>query len=146
MLLQINHEPFEASGFKFKPSKISFTLNEKDIIIFISKKENITLVQFNSNQYKIRSNHVLNEVQINKAFSGAEELKTEKVVAGLFGKVIDILVKPGDLLEKGQDLVILESMKSEITIKSPVAALVKSIEVCKGETVKDEKTLVEFEL
>lgn len=145
--LQINltNKPFIVANQKFNESKISFSLNNKDIIIFISQKENCTLVQLNSNQYQLRSNRVLNEVQIKKTHKEETELRTEKVIAGLFGKVIDILVKPGDLLQKGQDLVIIESMKSEITIKSPVAALVKSIGVSKGETVKDEKTLVEFE-
>lgn len=145
--LQINlgGKQFFVTNQKFDGSKISYSLNDKDIIIFISQKENHTLAQLNSKQYQLRSNHVLNEVQINKAHTKETELRTEKVVAGLFGKVIDILVKPGDVLQKGQDLVIIESMKSEITIKSPVAALVKSIGVSKGETVKDEKTLVEFE-
>jgi biotin carboxyl carrier protein len=36
-------------------------------------------------------------------------------------------------------------MKSEITIKSPASARVKTIQVSKGETVQDKKTLVEFE-
>lgn len=136
---------FIVTNHNFDGSKISFSLNNKDIIIFISQKRNYALAQLNSNQYQLRSNRILNEVQIKKARKEETELRTEKVVAGLFGKVIDILVKPGDLLKKGQDLVIIESMKSEITIKSPVAALVKSIGVSKGETIKDEKTLVEFE-
>jgi acetyl/propionyl-CoA carboxylase alpha subunit len=145
--LQINlaGKQFIVTNQKFNGSKISFSMNNKDIIIFISKKEDHTLAQLNSKQYQLRSNRILSEVQIKKARKEETELRTEKVVAGLFGKVIDILVKPGDLLQKGQDLVIIESMKSEITIKSPVAALVKSIGVSKGETVKDEKTLVEFE-
>ncbi len=124
---------------------MKFSLNNKDIVIFISEKTNYTLVQRNCVQFKLKSNHVLNEASVKKINTKSTDVKTDSIVAGLYGKVVEVLIKPGELLQKGQDLVIIESMKSEITIKSPVKAQVKNIRVKKGETVKDENILVEFE-
>lgn len=143
--IQINGTAKELSNIKFLDSKIDFSLNKKDITIFISRNDKKSTVQYNGRYYSLRSNHVLDEVQLNKNRDEGTEIITDKVIAGLFGKIIDILVQPGQTLKKGEDLIIIESMKSEITIKSPVSARVKNIQVSKGETVQDKKTLVEFE-
>ncbi len=143
--IQLNGTVNEISNIKFTDSKIDFSLNKKDITIFISQNNKKSTAQYNGRYYSVRSNHVLDEVQLNKNLKEETEIKTDKVVAGLYGKVVEIFVQPGQTLQKGQDLIIIESMKSEITIKSPVSARVKNIQVSKGETVQDKKTLVEFE-
>jgi len=50
-----------------------------------------------------------------------------KLRAPLPGKVLRLLVKPGDPIEAGTPLVILESMKMETTLTAPVAAEIESI-------------------
>jgi acetyl/propionyl-CoA carboxylase alpha subunit len=143
--IQINGIAKKITNIKFLGSKIDFSLNKKDITIFISQNNKKSTVQYNGRYYSVRSNHILDEVQLNKNRNEGTEIITDKVIAGLFGKIIEIFVQPGQALKKGQDLIIIESMKSEITIKSPVSARVKNIQVSKGETVQDKKTLVEFE-
>lgn len=69
----------------------------------------------------------------------------DRVVADLFGKVVEVMVKPGDILQKGQGLMVIESMKSEFTIQSPVNAVVKNIHVSIGKLVKDKQILVDLE-
>ncbi|SHJ42181.1 propionyl-CoA carboxylase alpha chain/3-methylcrotonyl-CoA carboxylase alpha subunit/geranyl-CoA carboxylase alpha subunit [Tangfeifania diversioriginum] len=143
--IQLNGTIKTISNIKFSGSKIDFSLNKKDITIFIFQNNKKSIIQYDGRYYSVRSNHVLEEVQLNKYRNEGTEIVTDKVIAGLFGKVIDILVKPGQILKKGEDVIIIESMKSEITIKSPASARVKNIQVSKGETVQDKKTLVEFE-
>ena len=43
------------------------------------------------------------------------------------GKVVKILVSPGDVVEKGQDLLIIESMKMEHKVKAPYPGKVKAV-------------------
>jgi len=143
--IHLNGSVKKISNIKFSGSKIDFSLNKKDIIIFIFQNNKKSIIQYDGRYYSVRSNHVLEEVQLNKYRNEGTEIVTDKVIAGLFGKVIDILVQPGQTLKKGEDVIIIESMKSEITIKSPASARVKNIQVSKGETVQDKKTLVEFE-
>ncbi len=67
------------------------------------------------------------------------------IAAGLFGKVVDVLIAPGDQLMKGQNLLIIESMKMEFTIQSPVNAKVKAVHVVKGKIVQEKEILVDLE-
>jgi biotin carboxyl carrier protein len=52
------------------------------------------------------------------------------------GKVIAVLVAEGDVVEKGQGLVIVEAMKMENEVRSPIAGTVREIKVSAGETVE----------
>jgi biotin carboxyl carrier protein len=58
------------------------------------------------------------------------------------GKVIAILISEGDLVEKGQGLVIVEAMKMENEVRSPIAGAVKEIKVKPGDTVEGGATLL----
>ena len=61
------------------------------------------------------------------------------------GMVLDIKIKPGDAITKGQALVVLEAMKMENVLKAEGEATVKSINCKKGEAVEKNQVLVEFE-
>jgi len=61
------------------------------------------------------------------------------------GTVWKILVKAGDQVEEGQDVVILESMKMEIPIGAEFDGTVKEIKVKEGDFVNEGDVLVEFE-
>lgn len=136
---------YELNNYQFNGSKIEFEINNEDIITFISEEDEVTFVQLKSKKYKLRSNHVLSQVKLNKNDIHDNSASTNKVVADLFGKVVEVLVKPGDVLRKGQNLLVIESMKSEFTIQSPVDAVVKNIHVTKGKIVQDKELLVDFE-
>ena len=61
------------------------------------------------------------------------------------GNVWKILVKPGDQIEAGQDVVILESMKMEIPIAADFGGIVKEVKTSEGDFVNEEDVLIEFE-
>jgi len=67
------------------------------------------------------------------------------VKAVMAGNVWKILAKPGDLVEDGQDVVILESMKMEIPIAADFGGIVKEVKVNEGDFVNEEDILIEFE-
>lgn len=136
---------FELVPKQWKPSSIQFSLNDKDIVIFISEEKELTRIQFQSHLYSLRSNHVINQVQLQRKVVEGEDTKNDRVVADLFGKVVDVLIKPGDVLQKGQTLLVIESMKSEFSIQSPADAVVKNIYVSKGHLVQDKELLVDLE-
>ncbi|WP_027001195.1 biotin/lipoyl-containing protein [Hugenholtzia roseola] len=61
------------------------------------------------------------------------------------GLVVDILVKEGDTIEKGEPLLILEAMKMENALKAPIKATIKAIKVEKRQNVEKGAVLIEFE-
>lgn len=136
---------FQIVPKQWKSSSIQFSLNDKDIVIFISEEAGLSRIQYLSQLYSLQSNHVASQVQLQRKAVVVGATKSDRVVADLFGKVVDVLVKPGDVLQKGQTLLVIESMKSEFTIQSPANAVVKTIHVSKGHLVQDKELLVDLE-
>ena len=61
------------------------------------------------------------------------------------GKIIDLRVKPGDTVSRGQPLLVLEAMKMEHTLAAPADGKVKNVRYAVGEQVPEGAELVEFE-
>jgi biotin carboxyl carrier protein len=66
------------------------------------------------------------------------------VTSPLSGTVFKLLVKVGDQVETGQDLIILEAMKMETNIVSAGPGTIKNIHVAEGDAVKQGQLLIEF--
>lgn len=60
-----------------------------------------------------------------------------QVTSPLEANVWKVLVRPHDRVEAGQVLAVLESMKMEIPVESPVAGVVAQIAVAEGDSVQD---------
>lgn len=74
----------------------------------------------------------------NKTVSSGD---SNEVLATLPSNVFKILVKIGDKVSKGQNVVILEAMKMEINIESPKDGVIKEILVNQGDTVDSNQVL-----
>lgn len=61
------------------------------------------------------------------------------------GLVLKILVQPGDVIKKGDNLLVLEAMKMENIIKASGDAVIKEIPVAPGESVEKNQLLIRFE-
>ena len=59
--------------------------------------------------------------------------------------IIDLRVKAGDTVSKGQPLLVLEAMKMEHTLTAPADGTVKTVRYAVGEQVPEGAELVEFE-
>jgi acetyl-CoA carboxylase biotin carboxyl carrier protein len=59
------------------------------------------------------------------------------VQAEMVANVWKIVVAPGDTVEEGDPLVILESMKMEIPVESPAGGVVKEVRVQEGGVVQE---------
>ncbi|KAF5332532.1 hypothetical protein D9611_005124 [Ephemerocybe angulata] len=59
--------------------------------------------------------------------------------------VVEVRVKPGEKVEKGQAVVVLESMKTETVLRADVAGVVKSVGCKNGEMVEEGRELVDIE-
>lgn len=71
--------------------------------------------------------------------------KISSIKAPMPGLIIDILIEPGQTIEKGTPLLILEAMKMENVLKSEGDGVVKSIEVVKSQAVDKGHILIEME-
>jgi methylmalonyl-CoA carboxyltransferase small subunit len=61
------------------------------------------------------------------------------------GIVVKLVAQPGQSLQVGDSLMVLEAMKMETNITAPVAGKVATIKVKPGDTVQADEVVVEFE-
>jgi biotin carboxyl carrier protein len=59
----------------------------------------------------------------------------QQVVAPMPGKVVRLLVKPGDHVEAGQGLLVVEAMKMQNEIRSPKSGIVERLLATEGQPV-----------
>lgn len=59
--------------------------------------------------------------------------------------VVEVRVSPGQRVDKGQVVIVLESMKTETVLRAEVAGVVKAVGCAKGEMVEEGRELVDIE-
>ena len=64
------------------------------------------------------------------------------VRAEFAGQVLSLSVAPGDAVAADQELMVLESMKTEIPVAAPAAGRVAEIRVAEGQAVEERQPLV----
>ena len=67
-----------------------------------------------------------------------------EMTAPMPGQVRAVNVSEGEMVTKGQTLMLLEAMKMEIRIQSPQNGVVKKLVVKQGQTVEREQVLIEI--
>lgn len=77
--------------------------------------------------------------------SGIQLQGRQNISVPMAGKVIAVLVNEGDKIEKGQGLVIVEAMKMENEVRSPIQAEVKEVKVKAGQAVVSGELLLVVE-
>jgi biotin carboxyl carrier protein len=97
-----------------------------------NKKSNLVL--------KDRFDLLLEKMGMNT--NGAGSVKDIK--APMPGLILEIKVKPGDEVKKGEVVLILEAMKMENSIKSPGDGVVKELKVGLKQSVEKNQVLIQF--
>ncbi len=102
-------------------------------------------ISVNNHRYKLQAADEFDLLlkQLGIDTSGSAQIKELK--APMPGMVLNIFVSPGDKVNKGDNLVLLEAMKMENSIKSPGAGTIKQVLAVKGKAVEKNQILIEFE-
>ena len=83
--------------------------------------------------------------RLKKSMSQSVSQKVEKdLKAPMPGLIVAIEVKPGQMLKKGEGLLIIEAMKMENEIKAPFDCVIKEIKVQEKQAVEKGQVLVVF--
>ena len=61
------------------------------------------------------------------------------------GKIIDVIVKEGDTVNEGDEVIILEAMKMELPVVADTSGTVKEVKCKKGDAVEAEAVLIVLE-
>ena len=78
------------------------------------------------------------------AAADAAGAATDRIVTPMPGKVIQLLVKAGDAVKRGQPLAVLEAMKMEHTLSAPADETIESVSVAAGDQVAEGTIVIRF--
>ena len=102
-------------------------------------KENLGFLNINNSLYQTRiSTKFKNRIQYIPA-------DPRVILSFIPGTVLDIYIKQGDIVKKGDILMILDAMKMQNRLKCNMDGRVKSIYVKKGDKVSKGTVLLELE-
>lgn len=102
---------------------------------------------------RLKINGHIHEVQVRDRFdlllekmgmSNAATAQVSHLTAPMPGLIVGISIQPGDVVQKGDTILILEAMKMENALKAPGDGTVKSVKIQRGDRVEKGQVLVEF--
>jgi 3-methylcrotonyl-CoA carboxylase alpha subunit len=77
-----------------------------------------------------------------RAPSGEEQAGGGRILAPMPGRILQLMVTPGDIVPRGAVLLVMEAMKVQMRITAPVAGTVQALRCQAGELVEDGAELV----
>lgn len=69
----------------------------------------------------------------------------DRVLAPMPGRIVLVKAKTGDTVEKDQELLVMEAMKMELTLRAPRAGRIEFIGAAEGDFVEADAVLAKFE-
>jgi len=139
----LNNESYDIDAREISPGRINLLKDGTSRTVHIAGADGVIHLDIDGVKY-----HIDEYVEGEDSGGGgvADELaKGGILVMPMPGKIIKVNVSEGDAVVAGQILVIIESMKMEQNIKTPVTGTVKSVHVTEGQQVDLEKALIEVE-
>jgi glutaconyl-CoA/methylmalonyl-CoA decarboxylase subunit gamma len=124
-------------------------------ILWKNRKYPVEIVRSSQNKYEILFNDISYTFTVETPFSlkrmkvlDAKRGKIEKEIikAPMPGKIIDVLVREGSTVVRGEPLVILEAMKMQNEILSPVNGMIVKVTAKPNTNVMKDDLLVEIKL
>ena len=102
------------------------------------------VVKINGQRLELHAKDRFDQLLDRLGLSDTTAAKVNELKAPMPGLIIDIRVQPGQAVQKGDPLLVLEAMKMENILKAPAAGTVASIRVDLRANVTKGQVLVQF--
>jgi biotin carboxyl carrier protein len=148
-IITLDGERIPVEVVELKPTSITMGIAGK-IGFFEFTRKHGKLTEMNmgnqgfATEVKTPQEEQLKQLLEKYARDGAGPSAQKRITAPMPGKILDIYVKPGDKVDLGAVIAVLEAMKMENELTSTVAGVVKNVAVTQGEVVTRDALLIEF--
>ena len=123
-LLRLGHRLHVIDGVEMDGGHMRFTLDGSSCSVRVKDEQDLLLERM--------------------GFESAGKTREGVLAAPMPGRVLNVLARPGDRVEVDEPLIILEAMKMENELKSPVAGTLSAVHVQEGDSVEKKQTLLEI--
>ncbi len=135
-LVTVNEREYRVTAKRGPESRLDLNENGKRTRTYVAQTEDSRLVAVNGEMWTVRK-------QVSRPAQRATSAGTGGLLsAAMPGLVLDVLVETGVSVKKGETLVLLEAMKMELRISSPVDGRVTGVHCRAGEVVDRGRQLV----
>jgi len=137
--------------------QFKFTIHGNDYVVDVhGMEDNVAHLEVNGTSYEVEIQRPARQTKtptlmrtplkdpVRPSIEKKESGSSHHILAPLPGNIQEIKVKKGDIVEKGQLLLIMEAMKMENRVMSDRSGVVESIRVQTGDAVLQGDILVEI--
>lgn len=134
-----------------------FTINGNEYNVEIKNiDENIARIEVNGTRYDVEINRKISKTKTPKLIRPVstspskpdidkkDRASATPINAPLPGTIIQLFVKPGDIVVKGQKILIMEAMKMENLVTADREGVVESVKVLAGQSVLQGDPLIDL--
>jgi biotin carboxyl carrier protein len=138
------HHEISKSDYRRSESYFSFLFKGVSYMMdVVGKDTQYTVFVRNSfRNIKIYNDEMLLHESLKRGGGFGDDLELK---SGMPGKIIEIFVKPGDLVKANKPLLIMEAMKMENEMRATSDVKIKEICVKQGDSVDSGALLIKFE-
>ncbi|MFM6976884.1 MAG: acetyl-CoA carboxylase biotin carboxyl carrier protein subunit [Sphingobacteriaceae bacterium] len=145
---QINGNEISTDTFVVKDNMLHILHNNKSYlaeIVAFEKETKTATIKVNGNSYNLVIKDQFDDLLHQLGLDNLQSNKVAELKAPMPGLVLNLMVKEGDIVSKGDNLFVLEAMKMENIIKSPADVQIKSIKIKPGDKVEKNQVLILFQ-
>lgn len=141
----INGEEKDLFFIEHKNNFSSFSMDNKTYQCEVTHRDqNRIVVKVNGVEYRFSIESIFSYLRHNILNKKYQEDSDNNIKSPMPGKIVDVFVSEGDLVNEGEPILNLEAMKMQNEINAPCNGMVQKILIKSGQTVMQDELLVEI--
>lgn len=144
---EVNGKLIELNSYTNRNNILCFLYNNHSYqaeLISYNENDKIAILKLNNIRYEVHLKDDTDMLLEKLGITGKSQ-KALPLKAPMPGLVLGINVKEGDMVKKGDALLVLEAMKMENLIKAQADGRIKKIHIAKGSKVEKNQDMIEME-
>ena len=138
----------EEKDIYFIDHKNNFSSFSMDDIVYrceiTQRDQNRIMVKVNGVEYKFSLESIFSYLRQNLLNMGAGTAVDNNIRSQMPGKIVDVFMSEGDLVNVGEPVLSLEAMKMQNEINASCNGVIRKIHVVPGQSVMQDELLVEI--
>ena len=145
-MVKINQKDYRLKVLRFSTNILEFMIDNSyhSAKILYSSTSEVKLL-IDGTEMKINKHSKLSEVLEQSLSKISQTAAVNNLTSQIPGRVVSVLGKQGDSVNKGDSIVVLESMKMQVAVKSHKDGNIKEIKVNQGNTVSRNDVIAVIE-
>lgn len=131
---------YRVSPEEIKPGHLKIMVGDRLIKAIVTEGETVKYVFIDGNVFKVKPVELTGRKKKSKKESDESDLDSP-----ISGKIVNVKVKTGETVKKGEVLMVIEAMKMEYLIRAPFKGKVKKVHFKENDQIEIGQTTIEIE-